>query len=963
MKRISLLFLSAVLSAHVMAQNVGIGTPTPAEKLHIKDGNLKIEDDYSILFDAQDGDTTGIRFLTAGLPYGTWLYAGTQRSLNLSSHDTTLGLFYNFNTDKAFVGRNYQISSQEKFGITRRITTSDFGGMYIETKGHAGGKPFYGYALDGVQKTFHYFDGNTNKWKLNTGGDRIVVDRTTGNTGIGVMDPLDRLHAGGAIRIEQTVPTLKLFQGSVSAAYLKEEGKDLTLSNVRDGKLILSTADVFRMVIDSAGRVGIGISNPSEKLDISGSMRLNGSFAGLSFYNGSTHKAILSSNGNILTLYNYLPGELSLGTNDQIMMRIFPSGNIGMGTPDAMDKLHINGTVRIEDVTTPRLRFYQGTTQAGFLQISGVDMTISNQLAGKLTLRTNNTPYMTMAATGHVGIWNSNPQEVLHVGGSIRVDEPSPALEMYDGATFKGALEYAGSTLALKCAAGDILSLRNGASDGVRVYSNGTVVLGLGDLTIDNVTHRIGIGTTTPLAKLHVKDGAVRIDDANPVINFFNSGTSASYIQQTGTAMRLRNTLNGNLHLGTNNTDNITINSSGNVGIATAPSDRFHVSGNLRVENTTPQIRLFQGATETAVWKSLGTSVSFNNIQVGGSLSLGTENVTRLLIKSNGNVGIGANDPMAKLQVAGDVFLDGPTTVKTLYMTGGLVRGELSAASDKLTLENTSVSGVSTEVKAGTSKVEVFRNGNIELDGPTLVVDATNNWVGIGTNVPQYLVDVNSTNERGIDIFSTYGGAASKYGVRSEANANGTGTRYGVAGLATSNTSDSSPSYGVYGFTNGNAGAQTIYGVYGGVSISGTGTKYGVHAYAPLQTNSWALYADGNAYFDNDVRIGTTTGATGYKLSVDGKIIGEEVKVQLSQNWPDYVFEEGYELLSTQDLDRFITEHGHLPGVPSATEVEEANGIELGEMNRLLLEKVEELTLYILAQEKRIQALEASLNK
>ena len=106
------------------------------------------------------------------------------------------------------------------------------------------------------------------------------------------------------------------------------------------------------------------------------------------------------------------------------------------------------------------------------------------------------------------------------------------------------------------------------------------------------------------------------------------------------------------------------------------------------------------------------------------------------------------------------------------------------------------------------------------------------------------------------------------------------------------------------------------------------------------------------------VMIGTTTPAVGHLLSVKGKIAAEEVLVDLSVDWPDYVFEKTYDLPSLSELRHFIADNGHLPGIPSAHEVQE-NGINLGEMNAVLLEKIEELTMYILAQEERIKRLES----
>jgi hypothetical protein len=95
-----------------------------------------------------------------------------------------------------------------------------------------------------------------------------------------------------------------------------------------------------------------------------------------------------------------------------------------------------------------------------------------------------------------------------------------------------------------------------------------------------------------------------------------------------------------------------------------------------------------------------------------------------------------------------------------------------------------------------------------------------------------------------------------------------------------------------------------------------------------------------------------------YKIYSDGKVWATEVNVRAKENFPhpDYVFESDYKLMAISELEKYITLNKHLPNIPSVKEIEN-NGYDLGEMNRLLLEKVEELTLYVIGLNKEIEKL------
>nr|WP_315421979.1 hypothetical protein [uncultured Pedobacter sp.] len=102
-------------------------------------------------------------------------------------------------------------------------------------------------------------------------------------------------------------------------------------------------------------------------------------------------------------------------------------------------------------------------------------------------------------------------------------------------------------------------------------------------------------------------------------------------------------------------------------------------------------------------------------------------------------------------------------------------------------------------------------------------------------------------------------------------------------------------------------------------------------------------------------RIGIGTATPAEKLSVNGNIRAKEIKVEAA-NWPDYVFDKDYRILGLQELDAYIKANKHLPGMPSAKEVE-ANGMALGEMVKLQQKKIEELTLHLIEKDNEILKL------
>ncbi len=110
---------------------------------------------------------------------------------------------------------------------------------------------------------------------------------------------------------------------------------------------------------------------------------------------------------------------------------------------------------------------------------------------------------------------------------------------------------------------------------------------------------------------------------------------------------------------------------------------------------------------------------------------------------------------------------------------------------------------------------------------------------------------------------------------------------------------------------------------------------------------------------EGKVGVNTTNMSGDYRFYVGGKILATELVVKLEQDWPDYVFKPGYTRMSLSETEKYIQENGHLPGVPSTKEVKE-EGLRVGEMEAILLEKIEELTLELIEVRKELETLKSN---
>ena len=616
-------------------------------------------------------------------------------------------------------------------------------------------------------------------------------------------------------------------------------------------------------------------------------------------------------------------------------------------TAKATDAIGTIATASV-NVKIQSLNYFWSTS--GNIATGGDSNFVGTVDSNRLSFRTKNTERMTISAIGNVGIGTSSPTAQLHTTGSVRLAglgndsgnvQPRMLVSDSNGKIYYRSIATGGLNpgqglggssggLALgdsipgqgphsfnsnryQYLNGHQYSIGGSVNDPVnrptfRMYDNGDLAAG--------TTMDLGVTTTRQAGlRYYSKLGILQIGASDRL----DTTMSRLFGAYEGSGILINsdetNTIKGRIYSSIVSGDGITIDSAQNLTWSivsgesihlAAPVDHSFITGYGHTISASAS-DLFVTGNGNVINKPSSTVLNVNGFQnstadtARGSFVGGAENQYGGLFQFTSGVNLANRSP------AGTAMGSGNVDFSTLSYTGLQGISTPNLARYPLFVLGNAVASLSTHSNAMT----VMYNGRTQI-----------NTTGYTNTLTQTQV----TPQAALDVVSTNTGVLLPRLTTAQRNAIVSADL--LNGLLLYNTDSSA-----FQYYNGNA--------WNSVGSGGSGS------------GRW-LFAGGTAYDSLDnIGIGTSN-PQGYKLAVNGTAMFTKVKVKAQANWPDYVFKTGYKLPDLEELETYISKYHHLPGIASE-DVVNRSGIDLGDQQTALLKKVEELTLYLIGENRSLK--------
>ena len=558
------------------------------------------------------------------------------------------------------------------------------------------------------------FQPATSNLAVSTGGTERLRVASNGNVGIGTTIPQSTLDVIGSLKATESILSDTQFLGQANdtasaPSFSFVANPDTGIFQPAVSNIALSTGGTERLRVSSNGNVGIGTTTPQTALDVIGStsissnlvvsgnitasnIRVLGDYVILDTITSNTEQMVITNDGTGPALKVTQTGMNSIAEfyddDNALALKVANNGLVGIGTSDPLEKLHVVGSIKATTSIMSDTQFlgqsYDTASAPSFSFIANPDTGIFQPATSNLAVSTGGTERLRVSSNGNVGIGTVAPQNKLDVIGSIKA-----TANISSDTQFLGQASDTAGTPSFSFAANpntgifqplaSNIALSTGGTERLRVSSNGFV----------------GVGTTNPQEILDVVGSIKATANISSDTQFLGqvgdtAGTpSFSFVANPNTG--IFQPAVSNIALSTGGTERLRVSSNGFVGIGTVdPQSALHVIGSTSISSnlvvsgniTASNIRVLgdyvildtiTSNTEQMVVENAGTGPALKVTQSGANSVAefyDSESGVALFVGNNGNIGIGTNAPLAKLDLVGNLNLTG-----NIYKNGDLFAG------------------------------------------------------------------------------------------------------------------------------------------------------------------------------------------------------------------------------------------------------------------------------------------------